>query len=38
MNGLISLEDNTTYILATYTAMLNIRKLLHSKGYIEKIW
>lgn len=38
MNGLTSLEDNTTYILATYTAMLNIRKLLHSKGYIEKIW
>ena len=26
INGLISLEDNTTYILATYTAMLNVRK------------
>lgn len=38
LEGLKSLDNNTTYILATYTAMLNIRKLLHSKGYIEKIW
>ncbi|MBU5226124.1 Mur ligase family protein [Clostridium senegalense] len=33
-----SSDTETTYILATYTAMLNIRKTLHSKGYIDKIW
>lgn len=26
------------YILATYTAMINLRKFLHTKGYIDKIW
>lgn len=26
------------YILATYTAMINYRKHLFSKGYIEKLW
>ncbi|MGG7177008.1 MurT ligase domain-containing protein [Clostridium paraputrificum] len=26
------------YILATYTAMINYRKYLHGKGYIEKLW
>lgn len=26
------------YILATYTAMIDFRKHLHSKGYIEKLW
>jgi UDP-N-acetylmuramyl tripeptide synthase len=26
------------YILATYTAMINYRKHLHSKGYINKLW
>lgn len=26
------------YILATYTAMINYRKYLHSKGYINKLW
>ncbi|MBW6411220.1 Mur ligase family protein [Clostridium weizhouense] len=26
------------YILATYTAMINYRKYLHSKGYIKKLW
>lgn len=31
-------NNGTTYILVTYTAMLNLRKLLHSKGYIKKIW
>ncbi|MEG0774925.1 Mur ligase family protein [Clostridium sp.] len=34
----IKSSNNTTYILATYTAMLHLRKLLHSKGYIKKIW
>lgn len=28
----------TVYILATYTAMINFRKYLHSKGYIKKLW
>lgn len=31
-------SNSTTYILATYTAMLQLRKLLHNKGYIKKIW
>ncbi len=26
------------YILATYTAMINYRKYLYSKGYINKLW
>lgn len=26
------------YILATYTAMITLRKFLHTKGYINKIW
>ncbi len=26
------------YVLATYTAMINYRKYLHSKGYIKKLW
>lgn len=38
LSSLKSLNNNTTYVLATYTAMLNIRKLLHEKGYIDKIW
>lgn len=38
LENLKKLDNETTYILATYTAMLNIRKVLHSKGYIDKIW
>ena len=30
--------NNTVYILATYTAMINFRKFLNSKGYIKKLW
>lgn len=30
--------SNKVYILATYTAMINYRKYLHSKGYINKLW
>jgi lipid II isoglutaminyl synthase (glutamine-hydrolysing) len=33
-----SCESSTVYILATYTAMINFRKYLHSKGYIKKLW
>lgn len=28
----------TVYILATYTAMINFRKFLNTKGYIKKLW
>ncbi|GAA0726786.1 Mur ligase family protein [Clostridium malenominatum] len=31
-------ESDVVYILATYTAMINFRKYLHSKNYIEKLW
>ncbi|MGL4740173.1 MAG: MurT ligase domain-containing protein [Sarcina sp.] len=31
-------KENRVYILATYTAMIDYRKYLHSKGYIEKLW
>ncbi|MGL5151334.1 MAG: MurT ligase domain-containing protein [Clostridium sp.] len=31
-------STDTVYILATYTAMINFRKFLHSKGYIENLW
>ncbi|WP_346887873.1 Mur ligase family protein [Clostridium sp. UBA1056] len=38
INNIISAKSETTYVLVTYTAMLHLRKLLHSKGYINKIW
>ncbi|WP_315121552.1 Mur ligase family protein [uncultured Clostridium sp.] len=31
-------ESNVVYVLATYTAMINFRKYLHSKNYIDKLW
>jgi UDP-N-acetylmuramyl tripeptide synthase len=31
-------KSNNIYILATYTAMINYRKFLYSKGYIKKLW
>lgn len=31
-------SQDKIYVLATYTAMINFRKYLHSKGYIEKLW
>ena len=31
-------RTNKIYILATYTAMINYRKHLYSKGYIKKLW
>lgn len=37
-NSVLASESNNIYILATYTAMINYRKYLHSKGYIEKLW
>ncbi len=37
-NKLKECKDKNIYILATYTAMINYRKHLHSKGYIQKLW
>lgn len=31
-------KNQKLYILATYTAMINYRKYLHSKGYIKNLW
>lgn len=31
-------SSDKIYILATYTAMINYRKFLYSKGYIKKLW
>ena len=31
-------KNDKVYILATYTAMINYRKHLYSKGYIKKLW
>lgn len=36
--NIITGEENKVYVLATYTAMINYRKHLHSKGYIQKLW
>lgn len=33
-----SSNNNKIYILATYTAMINYRKHLYSKGYIKNLW
>ena len=33
-----SCSSKTVYILATYTAMINLRKFLNTKGYIKKLW
>jgi UDP-N-acetylmuramyl tripeptide synthase len=38
LNEIKSCETPTVYILATYTAMINFRKYLHSNGYIKKLW
>lgn len=38
ISALKNCSNNTTYILATYTAMLHLRKLLHNEGYIQKLW
>ena len=38
INNIVNTESESIYVLVTYTAMLHLRKLLHSKGYINKIW
>jgi len=37
-NKIINSSTDKIYILATYTAMINYRKHLYSKGYIKKLW
>lgn len=37
-NSIVNSPNNKVYVLATYTAMINYRKHLHSKGYIKKLW
>lgn len=37
-NSLKNSSSKKIYILATYTAMINYRKYLHSQGYIDKLW
>ncbi|WP_072991506.1 Mur ligase family protein [Clostridium cavendishii] len=36
--NIISSSSKKVYVLATYTAMINYRKHLHNKGYINKLW
>ncbi|AGK98234.1 UDP-N-acetylmuramyl tripeptide synthase [Clostridium pasteurianum BC1] len=31
-------DGNIVYVLATYTAMIDFRKFLHTKGVIKKLW
>lgn len=38
INGIKNCSNSTTYVLATYTAMLHLRKTLLNKGYLEKLW
>ena len=38
LNEIKACDGEIVYILATYTAMINLRKFLHAKGYIDKIW
>lgn len=38
LNHIKSCNGEIVYVLATYTAMINLRKFLHTKGYIKKIW
>lgn len=37
-DSLINSSSENIYVLATYTAMINYRKYLHSKGYIKELW
>ncbi len=38
LNNIIGCESNKVYVLTTYTAMINFRKHLNSKGYLKKLW
>ena len=36
--AIINSKNKKVYLLATYTAMINYRKYLYSKGYIKNLW
>ena len=36
--AIIGSKNKKVYLLATYTAMINYRKYLYSKGYIKNLW
>ncbi|WP_246615448.1 MurT ligase domain-containing protein [Clostridium thailandense] len=38
LDEIVTCKHNTVYVLATYTAMINFRKFLNSRGYIKKLW
>lgn len=38
LNSIKNTTSDTVYIMATYTAMINFRKFLHSKGFIKNLW
>ncbi|MBU5269886.1 MurT ligase domain-containing protein [Clostridium cochlearium] len=38
LSEIISSKGDTFYVLVTYTAMLEFRKFLHNKKYIETLW
>jgi lipid II isoglutaminyl synthase (glutamine-hydrolysing) len=38
LDSILGCEVDVIYILATYTAMIDFRKFLHSKGYIKNLW
>jgi len=38
LNGIKETQSKTVYILATYTAMISLRKFLKTKGYIKELW
>ncbi|SUY46770.1 Mur ligase family protein [Clostridium putrefaciens] len=38
LNNIIGCQSNKVYVLTTYTAMINFRKHLNSKGYLKKLW
>ncbi|WP_050608111.1 Mur ligase family protein [Clostridium niameyense] len=38
LNSIKNSNEDTIYVLTTYTAMIDFRKFLNSKGYIKKLW
>lgn len=38
LDSIITCDNSSIYVLATYTAMINFRKFLFNKGYISKLW
>lgn len=38
LNSMKNCDGEIIYVLATYTAMIDLRKFLYSKGFIKKLW